>query len=180
MAAIRATIRGKEQVIKNFGMKKLQMEAASVRWVDSSKKTLFRKVSGNISLTCHSLADLAAMDPPHPYAIHHLNNPHSPYYQIHMQSGQMRARLESDTAMDTQDIRGGVGFTEEAEQSLKAPGSTHSYLRCVIFGTNFVTKAGHPAGMVSRDFLNGSLNEIKGEVQNRLIKDLSRAVRRKV
>ena len=171
MARIRATIRGREQVIKNFGMKQLQMEAESIRSINRSKRTLFRKVSGNISLTCHSLADLAAMDPPHPYAKAHLNNPHSPYYQVHMQSGHMRARLTSDTAIDTQEIRGGVGFTGEAEESLKAPGSTHSYLRCVIFGTHL---------MVSRDFLNGSLDEVKAEIQKRFVKDMSKATRRKV
>jgi len=169
MAIIQTKIRGREQVIRNFGMKQLQMEAESIRSINRSKRTLFRKVSGNISLTCHSLADLVAMG--HPYAIAHLNNPHSPYYQVHMQSGRMRARLTSDTAIDTQEIRGGVGFTGEAEESLKAPGSTHSYLRCVIFGTHL---------MVSRDFLNGSLDEVKDEIQKRFVKDMSKATRRKV
>jgi len=150
-------------------MKQLQMEAESVRSINRSVRTLFRKVSSNISLTCHSLADLAAMG--HPYAIAHLNNPHSPYYQVHMQSGHMRARLTSDTAIDTQEIRGGVGFTGEAEESLKAPGSTHSYLRCVIFGTHL---------MVSRYFLTGSLDEVKDQIQKRLVKDMSKATRRKV
>ena len=150
-------------------MKKLQMEAESVRSINRSVKTLFRKVSGNISLTCHSLADLAAMG--HPYAVAHLNNPHSPYYQVHMQSGQMRGRLTSEVAANTQEVRGGVGYTGEAEESLKAPGSAHSYLRCVIFGTEH---------MVSRDFLSGSLGEVKAEIQKRFLKDMSRAARRKV
>ena len=150
-------------------MKQLQMEAESIRSINKSTKTLFRKVSGNISLTCHSLADLAAMG--HPYAVAHLNNPHSPYYQVHMQSGQMRARLTSEVVADTQEVRGGVGYTGTAEESLKAPGSAHSYLRCVIFGTEH---------MVSRDFLNGSLDEVKGEIQERFMKDISKAARRKV
>lgn len=156
-------------MIRNFGMKKLQMEAGAVRWVNKSTKTLFRKVSGNISLTCHSLADLVAMG--HPYAIAHLNNPHSPYYQVHMQSGKMRARLTSEVAADSQEVRGGVGYTGEAEESLKAPGSAHSYLRCVIFGTEH---------MVSRDFLSGSLGEVKAEIQEQAMKEMSKAARRKV
>jgi len=169
MAVIQAKIRGRERVIKNIGMKQLQMEAGAIQSINKSTKTLFRKVSGNIDKTCHSLADLAAMG--HPYAIAHLNNPHSPYYQVHMQSGQMRARLTSEVATDTQEVRGGVGFTGEAEESLKAPRSTHSYLRCVIFGTRL---------MVSRDFLNGSLREVKTEIQKQIMKAMSKAVRRKV
>ena len=169
MAAIRTRIRGKEQVIRNIGMKQLQMEAESILSINKSIKTLFRKVSDNISLTCHNLADLAAMG--HPYAIHHLNNPHSPYYQVHMQSGDMRRALTSDTAVDNREVRGGVGFTGEAEESLKAKGSQYSYLRCVVLGTRL---------MVQRDFLNGSLDEVREAVEKRLVQDLSKATQRKV
>jgi len=178
MAAIQMKIRGRERVIKNIAMKELQMQQESEKSIKGSARILFQKVSFNISRTCHDLADLAAMG--HPYARDHILNPHSPYYQIHMQSGDMRRALTSDTDADSQEVRGGVGYTGDAEESLKAPASTHSYLRCVIFGTNFVTKRGNPAGMVSRDFLNGSLGEVKGEIGKRFMKDMSKAARRKI
>lgn len=166
---IRARILGRERVIANMGKKQLQMESETSKWVNGSTKVLFRKVSDNISLTCHSLADLARMG--HPYARAHLNNPHSPYYQVHMQSGAMRGRLKQEVVSDSREIRGGVGYTQEDEQSLKAPGSKYSYLRCIIFGTEHMT---------DRDFLNGSLSEIKDEVQHRLIEQMTRAARRRV
>lgn len=169
MAAIRAKIRGREQVIRNIAIKELQMQQESEKSINGSAKILFRKISSNISQTCHDLADLAAMG--HPYARDHILNPHSPYYQVHMQSGDMRALLTSDTGIDNQEVRGGVGFTGEAEESLKAPKSSYSYLRAVVLGTRL---------MVARDFLNGSLDEVRGEVEKRLVQDLSRAARRKV
>jgi len=169
MAAIRARIRGREQVIKNIAIKEFQMEMESRKTIKGSAKILFRKVSENISQTCHDLADLAAMG--HPYARDHILNPHSPYYQVHMQSKNMRAALTSDTDFDSQGVRGGVGFTGEAEESLKAPRSSYSYLRAVVLGTRL---------MVARDFLNGSLDEVREDVEKRLVKDLSRAARRKI
>lgn len=166
---IRARIRGREKVIANMGKKQLQMESEASKGISESNKILFRRVSDNISLTCHSLADLVRMG--HPYARKHLNNPHSPYYQIHMQSGNMRARLKQEVVSDSREIRGGVGYTQEDEGALRAPGSSHSYLRCVIFGTEH---------MISRDFLSGSLSEIKDEVQKHLLERMTRAARRRV
>ena len=169
MAAIQMKIRGRERVIKNIAMKELQMQQESEKSIKGSARILFQKVSFNISRTCHDLADLAAMG--HPYARDHILNPHSPYYQIHMQSGNMRRALTSDTDADSQEARGGVGFTGDAEESLKAPKSSYSYLRAVVLGTRL---------MVARDFLNGSLDEVREEVEKRLVKDLSRAARRKL
>lgn len=174
---IQARIRGREQVIANIGKKQLQMDSAALKWVNVSTKTLNEKVISNINLVCHSLADLAAMDPPHPYAKKHLNNPHSPYYKVHMQIdahgqfGQMRARLKKEVVSDRQEIRSGVGYTEEAERELRAPRSRHSYLRCIIFGTEH---------MVGRDFLNGSLGEIKEEIKRHLLTRMIQAAQRRV
>jgi len=169
MAAIRTIIRGREQVIKNIGMKQSQIKEESVQSINNSIKILFQKVSFNISRTCHDLADLAAMG--HPYARDHILNPHSPYYQVHMQSADMRRALTSDTSADNREVRGGVGFTGTAEESLKAKGSKYSYLRCVVLGTRL---------MVQRDFLNGSLDEVRENVEKRLVEDLSKAVCRKI
>jgi len=169
MAAIRTIIRGREQVIKNIGMKQSQIKEESVQSINNSIKILFQKVSFNISRTCHDLADLAAMG--HPYARDHILNPHSPYYQVHMQSADMRRALTSDTAIGTKEIRGGVGFTGEAEESLKARASDYSYLRAVVLGTRL---------MIQRDFLNGSLDEVRGAVEKRLVQDLSKATQRKI
>lgn len=166
---IRVKIRGREKVIANIGKKQLQMESEASKWVNGSTKTLNRKVVSNINLTCHSLAELARMG--HPYARKHLNNPHSPYYQVHMQSGAMRGRLKQEVVSDSREIRGGVGYTQEDEQALRAPASSHSYLRCIIFGTEH---------MVGRDFLNGSLGEIKDEIKNRLLQQMRGAARRGV
>ncbi|GAH78443.1 unnamed protein product, partial [marine sediment metagenome] len=108
---IRARILGREKVIANIGKKQLQMESETSKWVSGSTKTLNQKVVSNINLTCHSLADLARMG--HPYGRKHLNNPHSPYYQVHMQSGAMRGRLKQEVVSDSREIRGGVGYTQE-------------------------------------------------------------------
>lgn len=172
---IRVKIRGRQKVIANMRKKQRQMKEAASKWVDVSTTTLNQKVVSNINLVCHSLADLAAMDPPHPYAKKHLNNPHSPYYQVHMQIdahgqfGQMRARLKKEVVSDSREIRGGVGYTQEDEQALRAPASSHSYLRCIIFGTEHMT---------DRDFLNGSLDEVKDEIKHRLLPRMVQAVRR--
>jgi len=166
---IQTKIRGREKVIANMGKKQLQMESAALKWVDTSTTTLNRKVVSNINLTCHSLAELARMG--HPYGRKHLNNPHSPYYQVHMQSGAMRGRLKQEVVSDSREIRGGVGYTQEDEQALRAPGSSHSYLRCIIFGTEH---------MINRDFLNGSLNEVKDEIKQRLLTRMVQAVQRGV
>jgi len=166
---IRVKIRGREKVIANIGKKQLQMESEASKWVSGSTKTLNQKVVSNINRTCHSLALLAEMG--HPYARKHLQNPHSPYYLVHMQSGAMRGRLKQEVVSDSREIRGGVGYTEEAEQSLRAPKSKHSYLRCIIFGTEH---------MVGRDFLNGSLTEVKDEIQKRLLERMTQAARRGV
>lgn len=174
MAAIRATIRGRERVIRNIGMKKLQMEAGAMEWVNKSTNKLFRKVWDNTKRTCHSYAELARMG--HPYGKKHLNNPHSPYYQIHRKSGDLQNALSKKVVQDYREFRGGVGFTPQAEASLRCEGTPGlSYLRPLIFGSDIGT-----GGMIARPFLRGSMTEIQDEVKEFLMRRMRTAVRRKV
>lgn len=174
MAVIRAKIRGRERVIRNFEMKKLQMEAGAMEWVNKSTNRLYRKVWDNTKLTCHSYAELARMG--HPYGKKHLNNPHSPYYQIHRKSGDLQNALSKEVAQDYREFRGGVGFTPQAEASLQCHGTPGlSYLRPIIFGSDIKT-----GGMIARPFLRSSMAEIQDQVEAFLMKRMRTAARRKV
>lgn len=107
---------------------------------------LDRQVTKNISLSDHSLSDLARMG--HPYR---RGGPglHTPKYQVHTQSGELLSGKVSGT--DDAEIIGGklsaaawVGIADFVEHA-----------KYVIYGTTT---------MVPRDFLGGSLREVKDPV----------------
>lgn len=168
---VKIKIHGWGKVVGNLNRKQSQMEMGTFNWVKRNVDDLFDGVKTNIVRDWHSLKVLAAMD--HPYARRHLQNPHSPYYMIHEQSGDLKKELKQEFCTETGFMGGAVGFTPESENELRAPGSDHSYLRCVIFGTEH---------MVSRDFLSGTLLREFGikKTQEDCIKTLSKVVRRKV
>ncbi len=169
----RVVIKGREKVLANINKKRLQTEAGMVETVGKAQKPLMTRIRANINWTCHSLEELAAMG--HPYGKKHLNNPHSPYYLVHRQSGAMRNALSSDIGADSREIRGGIGFTEAAEDSLTSPNARASYVRAVLKGSTIGT-----GGMVERDFLSGSLKEVEKQIRNILVNGTKKVVFRKI
>ena len=166
-------IRGEEKVLTNINKKRLQTEAGMVGVVRKAQKPLMTRIRANINWTCHSLKELADMG--HPYGKKHLNNPHSPYYLVHRQSGAMRNALSSDIGADSREIRGGIGFTEAAEDSLTSPNARASYIRAVLKGSTIGT-----GGMVERDFLSGSMKEVEKQIGTILINGAKKVIFRKV
>lgn len=172
---IKLKIRGTQQVISNINRKRLQIGAGTSDWINKSTNLLQRQIRNNIDETCHSLQDLADMD--HPYARAHLLNPHSPYWLVHKQSGTMKAALTKESATEVavgrNKISGRVGYTLEGEEACKStPSSRHSYLRCVIFGTQF---------MIQRDFLTRTLeDQTRFGILDFVNATIGRAVRRPV
>lgn len=166
-------IRGREKVVANIKKKELQVEAGMVDVVSKAQKPLLTRIRANINWTCHSLQWLA--DHGHPYGIHHLSNPHSPYYLVHRRSGAMRNALSSHIAFDSKQIRGGVGYTETAEDSLTTPNARASYVRAVLKGSTIGS-----GGMVERDFLSGSLKEVQKQIGDMLINGAKRVIFRKI
>lgn len=169
----KVVIRGTEKVVSNIKRKELQTEAGMVKAVRKAQKPLLARIRANINWTCHSLKELADMG--HPYGKKHLNNPHSPYYLVHRRSGAMRNALSSDIASDSFQIRGGVGFTEAAEDSLTTTNARASYIRAILKGSTIGT-----GGMVERDFLSGSMKEVEKQIGNMLIDGARKAILRKI
>lgn len=120
---------------------------------------LDKEVNKNISLTCHDLEDLYAMG--HPYARRHGPRGipiHDPYWQVHVQTGTLLSakfgKIKAASVSAGRLIAGAyVGINETS-----AP-----HAACVIWGTS---------RMIPRDFLIGSLNNIKKAAFNHLRNNL--------
>jgi len=166
-------IRGKEKILANINKKRLQTEAGMIGVIRKAQKPLMTRIRANINWTCHSIKELADMG--HPYGKKHLNNPHSPYYLVHRQSGAMRNALSSDIASNSREIRGGIGYTEAAEDSLTTTNARASYIRAVLKGSTIGT-----GGMIERDFLSGSMKEVEKQIENILINGAKKIVFRKI
>ena len=111
---------------------------------------LDKKVTENMSQADHSQADLAKLG--HPYARRHGEEGsglHTPYYQVHKQSGQLLASKRSGIVKA--DISGGT-LRASAWSGVYERGAF--YAAYIIYGTS---------KMIPRDFLTGSLNEVKDE-----------------
>ena len=139
--------------------------------METVQNMLDTKVTENMSQADHTLADLARLD--HPYAKRHGPeglNLHTPYYQVHIQSGRLLASKRSGTVKA--DISGGV-LSAKAWCGVYERGAP--YAAYVIYGTSRQAPGGSeagtskkspgnsPSGMIARDFLTGSLNEVKDE-----------------
>jgi len=116
-------------------------------------------VTRNISLTDHSLADLAALG--HPYSRRGGGaGLHDPNYQVHQQSGKL--------------LRGKISGTESAEVVSGALSAAAwvgiqgvDYAVHVVYGTS---------RMIPRDFLRGSLSEVRENAIEILRRSLKNAV----
>lgn len=98
------------------------------------------KVRENASLTDHSLDELEALG--HPYAVRAPRNIHRPGFKVHEQSGRLVSNVE---VKQKGDLNFAIGVDEA-----KVP-----YVPFVIFGTRT---------LVARDFITGSLNQVKTEI----------------
>lgn len=127
-------------------------------------KLLDKQVTFNMSLTDHTLKDLADMG--HPYAKRHGSkgmNIHNPYWQVHIQSG----RLISAKSSGVQDagVKGGR-LDAYAYVAIDPNDAPHAY--AVIYGTS---------NMIPRDFMNQSLDQIRdqaGVIINDNLRDIIR------
>jgi hypothetical protein len=152
-------VKGADIVSKNiiaFGggfLKQVNQDMEQVRDV------LDKAVDKNISLTDHSLKDLALLG--HPYASRAPQRVHSPGYQVHIQSGRLKRGKYSGTHKAS--ILGGqltarayVGIADSVEHAL-----------FVVYGTS---------KMIPRDFLIGSLGEVREKIWDILSRSLKNAV----
>jgi hypothetical protein len=109
------------------------------------------QVTMNISLSDHSLRDLAAAG--HPYAKRHGSQGlaiHEPNWMVHIQSGQLLSSKKSGTTPC--DI---VGGQLKATAWCGVDENIAPHALYVYWGTS---------RMIPRDFLNGSLDQIRPEV----------------
>lgn len=117
--------------------------------MEKISKLLDTAVTKNMSLTDHSLKDLADMG--HPYSRRHPMTIHSPKWAVHTQSGKLLESKESGTK-DASIIGGELKASAYAGlNSYVAPHADD-----VIYGTS---------RMVPRDFLTGSLEQVRAEAQ---------------
>lgn len=152
-------VTGQELIAENI----LAYGGGFLRTVDKTmqqvRQMMDEKLTINISLTDHSLKDLAAMD--HPYARRHGpkgKQIHDPYYQVHEQSGELRSSKKSGIVeASVQDGRlraiAYVGFDETA-----APHALH-----VVFGTS---------KMIPRPVLEGSRDAVAFDARLLISKNL--------
>ena len=127
--------------------------------MEQARAILDKAIGKNISLSDHSLSDLAAMG--HPYARRAPQAIHDPGYQVHVQSGELKSGKYSGT--DKAGISSGslrarafVGINENVQ---------HAFM--VVYGTS---------KMVPRDFLIGSLGEVRDQIWQALRRSLNYAV----
>ena len=128
--------------------------------MEKARSVLDKAIDKNISLSDHSQADLAALG--HPYAKRAPQAIHSPGYQVHEQSGQMRAGKYSGT--DPANIGFLGNLTARAYVGIKED-VRHAFF--VVYGTS---------KMVPRDFLIGSLGEVREQIWQLLKRSLGQAV----
>ncbi len=116
-------------------------EKAKAR-LNEAAEVLKDKMIDNASLTDHTLKQLAAMG--HPYSVRDPQNPHSPPYQIHTQTGDLKESIEITTS--PKGFRVSIGVDEDKV----------FYIPYIINGTS---------KMIARDFITGSFDEILPEIQ---------------
>jgi len=149
-------VKGLEKIKQNLLLKQLIAQGKTVEGIDKATQILYNRVRKNISLIWKNVEAKKS----HPYSIALGQLLGGPWYLVHKESGKMRDSLTQEVVVDPTQVKGAVGFTVMAENLLKARKSTHSYLRCIIFGTE---------KMISRDFLNGSLLEVKKSLSKTMI-----------
>lgn len=126
--------------------------------MEKARMTLDRAVEKNISISDHSLEDLADMG--HPYASRAPQRIHTPSYQVHTQSGELKSGKFSGT--DKASILGG----QLSARAYVGISDTVKHAPFIVYGTS---------KMVPRDFLIGSLGEVRDEIWETLKRSLKSA-----
>lgn len=153
-------VQGADLVSKNialFGGKFLEEVNKDM---ETARLVLDKAIEKNITLSDHTLADLKAMG--HPYARRSPQSIHDPKYQVHKQSGKMLEGKYSGTKKASVSLFGNleaqayVGIKDDVEHAFH-----------VVFGTS---------KMIPRDFLIGSLGEVREQLWNTLKRSLKNAV----
>lgn len=129
---------------------KLNVKAATLK--------VFHRVKKNINLNDHTIKQLAAMG--HPYSAVNPQQIHTPEYLVHKQTGELRRAVEHGVIQEGDETIGFVRVNED-----KAP-----YARWVVMGT---TK------MVGRDFLSGTMDELRDKVYDEIRKGLRQVIIRR-
>ena len=131
--------------------------------MEQARKILDDQVSRNISLTDHSLAELARMG--HPYSAKYGPQGipiHDPYWQIHKQSGKLLKSKYSEISEAR--ITGGK---LQASASVGLDEGKAEHAPFVIFGTS---------RMIPRDVLRQSLTQVQDKVYGIIKRNLRDAV----
>lgn len=127
--------------------------AGAKKAVKKTANLLKEKMIENASLTDHRLDELEKLG--HPYAVRSPQGLHNPDFQLHKQSGRLVDNIEMVQVSDQEYF---VGVDEN-----KVP-----YIRHVLRGTQF---------MIARDFITGSLNQIRRKLNEVFVKGLKKVVR---
>lgn len=118
--------------------------------VEKATKVADAQFRKNISLSCHSQKDLAALD--HPYAARHgaTGRPiHSPYWLVHRQTGGLLSQVRDILVIETAgSVVGNFGF-EIADLPL-----------WIVTGTS---------KMIPRPVVAGSLTQVKDQVMATIV-----------
>ncbi len=154
-------VKGTDLVIKNIRNFGGGFTNHLNKTMEKARKMLDDEVTKNISLTCHSLGDLRKAG--HPYR---LGGPglHDPKWQVHTQSGEMLRSKSSGT------IPARFSGGQFRASAYVAMSEALEYNAAVIYGTS---------KMMPRDFLHGSLGNIKGDIYKLVADNLSAGFKQK-
>lgn len=155
-------VKGTDLVIKNIRNFGGGFTNHLNKTMEQVRKKLDNEVTKNISLTCHSLEDLRIAGHPYRLSGPGLHDPNN--WQVHTQSGEM-LRSKSSGTIPAQFNSGQFRATAYVAMS-----ESLEYNAYVIYGTS---------KMVPRDFLHGSLGNIKDDIYKFIADNLSAGFREK-
>ena len=137
--------------LENIEGRILKAKEAMYQWkdkfIEKSATKLYEKIQERAGVVdIHTPAVLEDMG--HPYAKRDPRNPHFPPYIVHKQSGDLFRAIKRPKYKQTE-------TTSEARVEIDEEELVFDYARDVLFGSSV---------MIGRNFLSGSLEEIKKEV----------------
>lgn len=115
------------------------------------------KIKDNISLTDHSLQQLAQLN--HPYSLRNTQQLHDPNYQVHTQSGKLLDSEQSGTV----DAEVSESGTLKATAWVKLDPAIAPYAVFIVYGTS---------KMIPRSVLMGSRDEVTDEIKEYITTNL--------
>lgn len=135
--------------LENIESRILKAKEAMYKWkdefIEKSTTTLYEKIQERVGVQdIHTPAILEEMG--HPYAKRDPRNPHFPPYIVHRQSGDLFRAIKRPKYKQTETKSEGYVEIDEGEVD---------YVRDVLFGNSV---------MISRNFMTGSLEEVKSQV----------------